>query len=176
MKPKCHAVQTSDQMTCKCGNVWDMGDEGPDCQPIPSQPGNCPDADHIILVEEEKIGLEKYGYIFDDEFVFYRELPHAWPAVHTRSTKELAEASHKNMARMLRLDALMRQLEPDWVADWSDETQMKYSFYCNHISNKYRSAGTSSGEHVGLPYCSKSTSEKILELLNSGRFSLDGDE
>lgn len=27
--PVCQAVQTSDQMTCPCGNVWDMNDEDP---------------------------------------------------------------------------------------------------------------------------------------------------
>lgn len=31
----CQARQTSDQMTCSCGNVWDMNDpEPPTCQPV----------------------------------------------------------------------------------------------------------------------------------------------
>lgn len=29
IKNKCRAIQTSDQMTCECGNVWDMNDPYP---------------------------------------------------------------------------------------------------------------------------------------------------
>src|SRR5690554_6098583 len=40
---KCNAVQFSDQMSCSCGNVWDMNDPyPPECKKEPTMTTNKP--------------------------------------------------------------------------------------------------------------------------------------
>ncbi len=60
------------------------------------------------------------------------------------------------------------ELEPEWVANWGDDTQTKYNIVgYNRSTKNWWGRGYHTTETHSLP-CSSIVKEKVLELLNNG--------
>ena len=82
-----------------------------------------------------------------------------------RIKKDNAERALERNRVANRLEALAEQLEPDWVANWSDKGQNKgYVYYCE---GEYTYYSTSFAHNIGQVYMSVTTAKKIVDMLNN---------
>ena len=104
------------------------------------------------------------------------ELPDTGHAIHNhiltelgslRATKELAEIASSRMISANKLEAYASVLEPDyrWVeGGYSTVSMLSPTVYVRTTWNTY--------DFIGVPKMSKTTAEKICELLNNKEISL----
>ena len=110
------------------------------------------------LQEEDKLELPSTSY-----FVYGN------PCIEnggTRNSKELAKIASSRMVSANKLEAYASVLEPDYR--WVDGE--KYYFVCKDSEIHY--SDWSKDNYIGLPKMSKTTAEKLCELLNSGEVNL----
>lgn len=120
---------------------------------------------------EFDIDYENNGYTFDStglpfssECISYDRKKNG----RYRKTKEHCEEATILNQQVNRLDELAKWLEPDWKADWDDNTQQKYHLYYSYSCNSfYMNYGYT--KTVGAVYMSGSTARKIRNALNEGK-------
>ena len=89
-----------------------------------------------------------------------------------RATKELAMEMIDRIVTSSQIEARARELDPDWVVNWSDRLQLKFLIYIQNKSGKYGKDYHTSIRHIGLAYMSEATADQIVDELNEGRFVL----
>ena len=89
-----------------------------------------------------------------------------------RATKELATEMINRIVTSSQIEARARELDPDWVVNWSDRLQLKFLIYIQNKSGKYGKDYHTTIRHVGIAYMSETTAQKIVDELNEGRFVL----
>ena len=90
-----------------------------------------------------------------------------------RDTKEQAEETLLRELQSNRIEALARKLDPDWVADWSNNSQTKCYIYFDTCLKKYCISTNWTFNYIGIAYMSEQSAETICEYLNTGKYSLD---
>ena len=87
-----------------------------------------------------------------------------------RQTQANAERALERNRLANRLEALAEQLDPDWVADWSNRSQPKYTVYLSdgiHTTSLYYDT-----QHIGQVYMSRNVAIKICNMLNNKEIEL----
>lgn len=92
-------------------------------------------------------------------------------AVHTVTTlKCLQQKEIKWFSAYRVVSGVIRQLNGDWVADWSDDTQFKRCLVYNHCDRSFKEKGfggynASTTQGCILPPCKDSeTAQKLIDL------------
>ena len=89
-----------------------------------------------------------------------------------RTTRVLAIEMRDRIITSSQIEARARELDTDWVVDWSDRLQLKFLIYIQNKSGKYGKDYHTSIRHIGLAYMSEDTADQIVNELNEGRFVL----
>lgn len=84
------------------------------------------------------------------------------------STKEAAEKARDAMRVHNRLLAWLAENDDGWVADWSDDKQVKWFVFYNPRKNMWHCGGNSFTIGAGTIYMSQQNAEKLCKLLNEG--------
>ena len=89
-----------------------------------------------------------------------------------RTTRVLATEMRDRIVTSSQIEARAREIDPDWVVNWSDRLQLKFLIYIQNKSGKYGKDYHTTIRHVGIAYMSETTAQKIVDELNEGRFVL----
>ena len=89
-----------------------------------------------------------------------------------RATKELAIEMRDRIVTSSQIEARGREIDPDWVADWSYSSQKKYCICLQNNNRNYVIGCSMSVQYIGAPYMSYKTAIQICKELNEGRFVL----
>jgi hypothetical protein len=94
-----------------------------------------------------------------------------------RSTEKFANEHFKTQTETMRLGALVEAVTiemnmEDWVADWDDKAQVKYSIYYNPKGGEYCSDYWWTDKTVGILHMSEEVAERVCEVLNNKEYEL----
>jgi hypothetical protein len=94
-----------------------------------------------------------------------------------RKTLKFADEHLKTQTEMMRLGAVVEAVTiemnmEDWVADWSDDSQLKYYVDCDCKGNEYYSDCWWTLKTTGVIYVPKKVSERVCEILNNKEYEL----
>jgi hypothetical protein len=87
-------------------------------------------------------------------------------------TEEATQADAESDRKRNRLRAWLRENNDDWVADWGDCNQAKWTVVYTHRDQTWDYSRTDSYENVSDIYMSGPNSRKLRDLLNSGEVAL----
>jgi len=133
------------------------------------------------LIEQEKskmVELEGGDWYIDTLGV----IDNASTTINSRNfgaefkTKELAEKALVDMRKTNRLRNLAMQIDPDFIDefDYTKHNNQPYlkSCYIYNNSGEWKTGSNTNSRYYGTIVMSKSTAEKICQLLNDGLFEL----
>lgn len=83
------------------------------------------------------------------------------------STEERAEEALKAIRSYARQLAWIDENNDGWVADWSDNTQLKFCVFYSNLDKNYRLTSWGSSDY-NVPVMSAENAEKLCALLNDG--------
>ena len=94
-----------------------------------------------------------------------------------RSTEKFTNEHFKIQNEMMRLGALVEAVTiemnmEDWVADWSDDSQLKYYVDCDCKGNEYYSDCWWTLKTTGVIYMPEEVAERVCEILNNKEYEL----
>ena len=94
-----------------------------------------------------------------------------------RKTLKFANEHCKTQTEMMRLGALIEAVTiemnmEDWVADWSDDSQLKYYVDCDCKGNEYYSDCWWTLKTTGVIYMPEEVAERVCEILNNKEYEL----
>jgi hypothetical protein len=89
----------------------------------------------------------------------------AWVSVDDRMPDEYQDVLIKDDQGEYQTAYLKKN---NWVVDWDDDCQAKYRVAYDHRSGKWVMQQTYVTYNPGVTYMSKTTTEKLVDLLNSG--------
>lgn len=90
----------------------------------------------------------------------------------TYKTRESADKARAAMRAHNRLLAYVAEFDPDFVPDWEDLRQSKYSVHKNHSDAVWAYFCNEFREHIGAVYMSEQCARGLVEKLNSGEVVL----
>ena len=83
-------------------------------------------------------------------------------------TKSQANSAAKAIRAYARQLAWLAENDDGWVADWSNNRQIKFYVYYHHETEKALKSYDASAESFGLVYMSQDNATKLAELMNDG--------
>ena len=83
-------------------------------------------------------------------------------------TKDQADSAAKAIRAYARQLAWLAENDDGWVADWSNNRQIKFYVYYHHETEKALKSYDASAESFGLVYMSQDNATKLAELMNDG--------
>jgi hypothetical protein len=94
-----------------------------------------------------------------------------------RSTEKFTNEHFKIQNEMMRLGALVEAVTiemnmEDWVADWSDDSQLKYYVDCDCKGNEYYSDCWWTLKTTGVIYMPEEVAIRVCEILNNKEYEL----
>ena len=94
-----------------------------------------------------------------------------------RKTLKFADEHLKTQTEMMRLGALVEAVTiemnmEDWVADWSDDSQLKYYVDCDCKGNEYYSDCWWTLKTTGVIYMPEEVAIRVCEILNNKEYEL----
>ena len=94
-----------------------------------------------------------------------------------RSTEKFTIEHFKIQNELMRLGALVEAVTiemnmEDWVADWSDDSQLKYYVDCDCKGNEYYSDCWWTLKTTGVIYMPEEVAIRVCEILNNKEYEL----
>jgi hypothetical protein len=94
-----------------------------------------------------------------------------------RSTEKFTNEHFKIQNELMRLGALVEAVTiemnmEDWVADWSDDSQLKYYVDCDCKGNEYYSDCWWTLKTTGVIYMPEEVAIRVCEILNNKEYEL----
>ena len=94
-----------------------------------------------------------------------------------RSTEKFTNEHFKIQNELMRLGALVEAVTiemnmEDWVADWSDDSQLKYYVDCDCKGNEYYSDCWWTLKTIGAIHMPKKVATRVCEILNNKEYEL----
>lgn len=86
-----------------------------------------------------------------------------------RKTIELAKQAQLLSQQTMRLDELVKWLEPEWKADWEDSGQKKYYIHFSKTTGQFGVSWNTTYRLIGTVYMPTDPARKILDALNNGK-------
>ena len=83
-------------------------------------------------------------------------------------TQAQADSAAKAIRAYARQLAWLAENDDGWVADWSNNRQIKFYVYYHHETEKALKSYDASAESFGLVYMSQDNATKLAELMNDG--------
>ena len=83
-------------------------------------------------------------------------------------TKSQADSAAKQLRAYARQLAWLAENDDGWVADWSNNRQIKFYVYYHHETKLALKSYDASAESFGLVYMSQDNATKLTELMNDG--------
>lgn len=86
--------------------------------------------------------------------------------VYKSSSK--ADAAAKVIRSYARQLAWLAENDDGWIADWSNESQIKYFVIYSHECKEFQSANCYQSQYVNNIFMSKKNATKLAQLMNDG--------
>ena len=86
----------------------------------------------------------------------------------TYKTQSQADSAAKAIRAYARQLAWLAENDDGWVADWSNESQIKYFVIYSHECKKFQSANCYQSQYVNNIFMSKKNATKLAQLMNDG--------
>ena len=83
-------------------------------------------------------------------------------------TKAQADSAAKAIRAYARQLAWLAENDDGWVADWSNNRQIKFYVYYHHETEKAFKSYDASAESFGIIYMSEANATKLAQLMNDG--------
>ena len=83
-------------------------------------------------------------------------------------TKSQANSAAKAIRAYSRQLAWLAENDDGWVADWSNNRQIKFYVYYHHETEKALKSYDVSAESFGIIYMSEANATKLAQLMNDG--------
>jgi hypothetical protein len=144
--------------------------------------------EELVKLKEEANKPSKYEieYKYGDTFFVSNYATIQWKtkkeechlkAGKYRKTLRFANEHLNIQTEMMRLGALIEAVTielgmEDWVADWNDDSQLKYYVDCDCKGNKYYSDFWQTFRTTGVIYMPPEVAERVCEILNNKEYEL----
>lgn len=92
----------------------------------------------------------------------------ATPSGLSYKTQSQADSAAKAIRTYARQLAWLAENDDGWVADWSNESQIKYFVIYSHECKEFRSANCYQSQYVNNIFMSQTNAEKLAQLMNDG--------
>ena len=86
----------------------------------------------------------------------------------TYKTQSQADSAAKQLRAYARQLAYLAENDDGWVADWSNNRQIKFYVYYHHETEKALKSYDASAESFGIIYMSEANATKLAQLMNEG--------
>lgn len=83
-------------------------------------------------------------------------------------TKSKADAAAKVIRSYARQLAWLAENDDGWIADWSNESQIKYFVIYSHECKEFQSVNCYQSQYVSNIFMSKTNATKLAQLMNDG--------
>ena len=98
----------------------------------------------------------------------YKAPSNAVASGFTYKTRAQANSAAKAIRAYARQLAWLAENDDGWVADWSNNRQIKFYVYYHHETKLALKSYDASAESFGLVYMSQDNATKLTELMNDG--------